>query len=168
MNTNMTPEDDLFSPSLQEETFAAHYKLKPPWRVQQQIWIAFFGGPVSATVVAFLNGHRLHLKQKELLTMIAVGVIGVVVTIVTAVLLTDIQFSSDLFQSSTQQLRYISRIVGVLTYLIFARMQKSADRIYHYRNNGKYDALLGPGLAIVLIAGTLQNVLISGIVNIFS
>lgn len=153
--------DDLFMPSLQQyEKLSLHY-LKKPWLVQPQIWIGFFGGPLAAATIAFLNGRRLHLKRNQLVLIGLVGLAGFLLTLITAVLLNDIEFSSELLQSESRRIRYIGRVYGIIAFLVLKQIQKSGFRVYQFHNDGIYGNLFNTGLAIVLFVGTIQNFLIN-------
>ena len=59
--------DELFAPTLSQ---TARTELPPgekPWRLNSQFYVAFFGGPLAAGTIGYLNGKRLGVPGRSLI-----------------------------------------------------------------------------------------------------
>lgn len=137
----MAPEEDLFAPSLQEEAPASLRSL--PWRVGSQFWPAFFGGSLAVGSLAYVNGRRLGLsreRQRWILIstlaafLLTLGVLSYVVTLPPNLRVWG---------------RRATQALGVVLYLVLARIQQPADR-RHQLFGGQYARMWGPGFLAVL------------------
>jgi hypothetical protein len=159
--------DDLLTPSLQEHVRSASATQKQPWRLRSQLWIAFFGGVLPYTLIAYLNGQRLSLPISRLRLVVIIGVVGFVATVAATYLITIAQvLPAETRTTSTARLA--SRAVALLAFLIVYQLQKSADRIYHFIGGGEYASLWKPGLIATIGLGFLQNIVVAGVVSLLS
>jgi hypothetical protein len=113
-----------------------------PWRLMSQTYVAFFGGVIASTVIAFLNARRLGVdaaKRRLILLTGAAGLVGVIA--VFALLDAD----SDV----TSGFRVAVRVVAVLCCLVQLRIQRPMDRAFQLRGTD-YAPLWGPGIAITI------------------
>lgn len=158
--------EDLLRPSLQDVRDPAAGGR--PWRLSSQFYVAFFGGALAVTALAWLNAGRLGATTEVKRWILVTGTVGVVASIVVSYM-----FFGDDYRGAA---RIAYRVVGVVTSIVLYRLQRSADRVYSFRtprsDDEQYDAMLGPGLVAVLAGGVLQLVivfagmsLIDGIVN---
>lgn len=146
--TNRT--DDLLRPSLQD------VRSPPaggrPWRLSSQFYVAFFGGALAVTALAWLNAARLGATRETNRWILVTGTVGVLVSIVVSYIF----FGND--YGSAARLAY--RVVGVVTSLVLYRLQRSADRVYQFRtpesDDEQYDRMLAPGLVAILAGGVVQ------------
>ena len=132
----MTPDQDLFTPSLQGHAPGAAKAL--PWRVTSQFWPAFFGGSLAVGAIAWLNGKRLGLAP-ERQRWIAVSTF--LAFVLSAFLL--VSFVTGARESRIWMRRGL-QVVGVALYLVLARIQQPGDR-RHQMFEGKYASLWVPG-----------------------
>jgi hypothetical protein len=122
-----------------------------PWRLMSQTYVAFFGGVIASTVIAFLNARRLGVdaaKRRLILLTGAIGLVGVIS--VFALLNSDGDFTSGL--------RVAVRAVAVVCCLIQLRIQRPMDRAFQLRGVD-YGTLWVPGIAVT-IGGAIVEALI--------
>lgn len=123
-----------------------------PWRLTSQFYVAFFGGALAVTALAWLNAGRLGATREVKRWILVAGTVGVVASVVVSYI-----FSGDDYGSAA---RIGYRVVGVVTSIVLYRLQRSADRVYQFRTPGsdedQYDRMLAPGLVAVLVGGVLQ------------
>lgn len=127
-----------------------------PWRLVSQTYVAFFGGVIASTVIAFLNARRLDVAADRRRLILGVGAAGLVVAAVVISLLT-----AD--GSSSSGLRIAVRVVAVLACIVQLRIQRPMDRAFQLRG-GEYGSLWGPGIAVVIGCGLLEAALLTAVV----
>lgn len=127
-----------------------------PWRLMSQAYVAFFGGVIAATVIAWLNARRLGVPVSGRRLILLSGLGGLVLAAVALVLLTDEVTAS----SGT---RMAIRVVAVVTCLVQLRIQQPMDRAFQLRGS-EYKSLWGPGLAAVIGCGLLEVALLALVV----
>jgi hypothetical protein len=123
-----------------------------PWRLMSQAYVAFFGGVLAVTLIAFLNARRLGVDAARQRQILAVGVVALVVSAAVVVFLTDDEASSGL--------RIATRVVAVLCCLVQLRIQRPMDRAFQLRGTD-YKSLWGPGIAAVIGLGIVELVLLA-------
>jgi hypothetical protein len=124
-----------------------------PWRLMSQTYVAFFGGVIATTVIAFLNARRLGVGLDKRRLIVAVGAAGMVLSaVVIRLLATD----------DSSGLRVAIRIVAVACCLLQLRLQRPMDRAFQLRGSD-YGSLWGPGLAAVFGCGLLEVVLLAAV-----
>jgi hypothetical protein len=122
-----------------------------PWRLMSQTYIAFFGGVIATTVIAFLNARRLGVRPDKRRLILAVGAAGLVL----AAVMIRLPATDD-----SSGLRVGIRVVAVACCLLQLRLQRPMDRAFQLRG-GDYGSLWGPGLAAVFGCGLLEVVLLA-------
>jgi len=128
-----------------------------PWRLMSQTYVAFFGGVIATTVIAFLNARRLGVEAVRQRLVLLVGAAGLVAVIaVFAALNTDGDLSSGL--------RVAIRVVAVVCCLIQLRIQRPMDRAFQLRG-ADYGSLWVPGVAVT-IGGAIAETLILLLVTV--
>lgn len=147
--------DNLYEPTLADldERPAGS---DPPWRLDSQGYVAFFGGPLAAAVVGVLNGRRLGLDRDRLLAIGAIGVVGLAVAIAAYALIG--------FEGRTPRL--LLAVAGILTYLGTRKLQQPADRLFQMHpdtDEDSYDSLWGTGFLIVVVCGLGSVALVGAI-----
>jgi hypothetical protein len=157
----VTDEDDLFTPTIGAARRPGAFRR--PWRLGSQFWVAFFGGPIAAAVIAYLNAQRLGIADRRRLLMLATGAAGFFVGIGAAVAVTSLEYGGTAARLGNQ-------IAGVLAYVVLYRLQRPADRVYVFYGSSKeddeaYDSLWGPGLAAVFGLGFPSALLIAGLTD---
>jgi Na+/melibiose symporter-like transporter len=158
----MQPNDsELFRPTLQGQSQSLPAAGQRPWRLWSPFWIAFFGGVLPYTVVAYLNSRRLGMPEQRQRLILALGAVGLLVTIVVTYALT-----AWLGSDRANVVRLGSRIVAVLAFLAGFSLQKSADRRYSFATGGAYASLWVFGLAVTLVLGFVQNIAVYFIVRL--
>jgi hypothetical protein len=116
-----------------------------------QTYVAFFGGVIAVTTVAFLNARRLGVEPVKRRLILLAGVIGLIAVIAVFVL-----FYGD--QGITSGLRVGTRVLAVLCCLVQLRLQRPMDRAFQLRGTD-YGSLWWPGIAAV-IGGAVAEALI--------
>jgi uncharacterized membrane protein len=122
-----------------------------PWRLMSQAYVAFFGGVISTTAIAFLNARRLGVAPDKRRLILLIGVVGLVLAAVVIAL-------SD--TDSMSGIRIAVRIVAVVTCLAQLRIQRPMDRAFQLRGQD-YRSLWGPGIAAVIAGGLLEALLLA-------
>ena len=155
--TDRERDDELFSPSLTQTERRELAAGEKPWRLGSQFYVAFFGGPLAAGAIGYLNGRRLGLSRERLWALPALGIAGFLACLAA----TAAFIEADAGRSP----RLVVAATGVATYLAVRQLQKDADRRYGInRNEGDaYDSLWAPGLVAVLVCGITSLVVLAGI-----
>ena len=122
-----------------------------PWRLMSQTYVAFFGGVIASTVIAFLNARRLGVDATKRRLILITGAVGLVaVSIMFALLHGD--------GGLTSGLRAAIRVVAVVCCLIQLRIQRPMDRAFQLRGSD-YGSLWVPGIAAT-VGGAVVEALI--------
>jgi hypothetical protein len=128
-----------------------------PWRLMSQTYVAFFGGVLASTAVAFLNAGRLGVDTTKRRLILLTGLVGLLAVIGVFVLLYD-DFGV------TSGLRVGIRVVAVLCCLVQLRLQRPMDRAFQLRGTD-YGSLWGWGIAMT-IGGAIVEALILFLVTV--
>ena len=128
-----------------------------PWRLMSQTYVAFLGGVLASTAVAYLNAGRLGVDAAKRRLILLTGLAGLLAVIGVFVLLYD-----DLGIGSG--LRVGIRVVAVLCCLVQLRLQRPMDRAFQLRGQD-YGSLWGWGTALT-IGGALVEALILFLVTV--
>jgi hypothetical protein len=128
-----------------------------PWRLMSQTYVAFFGGVLASTAVAYRNAGRLGVDAAKRRLILLTGLVGLLAVIGVFVLLYD-----DL--GVTSGLRVGIRVVAVLCCLVQLRLQRPMDRAFQLRGQD-YGSLWGWGIAVT-IGGALVEALILLLVTV--
>lgn len=147
----MADLDDLLTPTLTGQR-APQREGGLPWRLGSQVYVAFFGGVMAVTAIAYYNARRLGLKGKALALILVTGAVGLVAALVAV----------GLIGGEGSAARLPARVVALAAYGVLYLIQRRADRIYHYhsRLDDPYESLFRPGLIAVFSVGILEAVLI--------
>jgi hypothetical protein len=147
----------LLTPSLGNATKVPADAGTRPWHLQSMFYVAFFGGPMAITWIAYQNAKRLDtdpaLQQR---IAIAGAVVCVVIGVLVGALLADLSRLSllkDLFPDAkpTQMVRILVRVCAVVLYLLFLRWLTPAYRRYIAFGGGEFDSLWKPGFAAAMV-----------------
>lgn len=147
-------KDDLLQPTVQ----ALPTTGGKPWRVMSQGYVAFFGGVIASTVIAFLNAGRLGAAPRQRWFVAGVGLAGLAVTIPLVVVLYDPDTSSTT--------KLVSRVVAVLACLAQAWLLRPLDRAFQIRD-GEYGSLWKAGFAAVIGCGLAEVLLLAAAIWAF-
>ncbi len=128
-----------------------------PWRLMSQTYVAFFGGVLASTTVAFLNARRLGVDVAKRRLILLTGLVGLLAVIGVFVLLYD-----DV--GVTSGLRVSIRVVAVLCCMLQLRLQRPMDRAFQLRG-ADYGSLWGWGIAVT-IGGAVAEALILFLVTV--
>ena len=151
---SLRQEDDLLSPSLQA---VPDRSSNPPWPLGRQIWVAFFGGTLAVTGLAYFNSRRLNASRRVRLTILAIGAAALLITLALELfLLASLQPESN--PVVARFARYANRAVALIAYLFLERAQRSADRIHRF-SGGEYSSGWTDLVGIIIGLGGLQFVL---------
>jgi hypothetical protein len=121
-----------------------------PWRLQSQVYVAFFGGPLAIGAIALANAFMLGMSRRAQLAIAATALLAEA-AIVVLVALTDTGAIS------------FGVVAGLAVYGVAYLLQRSPDRVYHFhtREQEEYDGLLGAGFIAVVVA-KLAEILVLG------
>ena len=119
-----------------------------PWRLMSQTYVAFFGGVIASTVIAFLNARRLGVDAAKRRLILLAGVVGLAAVVVVFMLLPG---DGD----ATSGLRVGTRVVAVLCCLAQLRLQRPMDRAFQLRGTD-YGSLWIPGIAATIGGGVVE------------
>jgi hypothetical protein len=72
--------DKLLRPTLQDQRRTG----ARPWRVESQVYVGFFGGPLAIGAIAFLNSHRLGVPGNGRARISAITAIVLLLGLVTS------------------------------------------------------------------------------------
>jgi len=148
--------DELFAPSLSQTSRTELPPGEKPWRLNSQFYVAFFGGPLAAGAVGYLNGRRLGVPSRGLVAIGAAGVAGFVLAIV---LVATVDW--ELVRP-----RIMIAATGVLAFFVARQFQKDADRRYGFGRDVElaYDSLVRTGIVIALAAGIFSALVLAVVV----
>jgi hypothetical protein len=123
-----------------------------PWRLMSQAYVAFFGGVISVTVIAWLNARRLGVPARGRWLILGSGLAGfVLVALVLELLTSEVTVTSGT--------RVVIRVIAVVICLIQLRIQQPMDRAFQLRG-AQYKSLWLPGAAAIIVGGVLEIVLL--------
>ena len=122
-----------------------------PWRLMSQTYVAFFGGVIASTTIAYLNARRLGVDAAKRRLILLIGAAGLAIVIA---LFSFLNGGDDL----TSGLRVGVRVVAVVCCLAQLRLQRPMDRAFQLRGTD-YRSLWGPGIAAT-IGGAIAEALI--------
>ncbi|MGZ0146104.1 hypothetical protein ACXJJ3_03440 [Kribbella sp. WER1] len=128
-----------------------------PWRLMSQTYVAFFGGVLASTVVAYLNAGRLGVDVAKRRLILLSGVVGLLVVVAVFLLL-----YAD--SGVTSGLRVGIRVVAVVCCMAQIRLQRPMDRAFQLRG-AEYGSLWGVGIAAT-IGGAVAEALILLLVTV--
>ncbi|GAA1600046.1 hypothetical protein GCM10009742_54970 [Kribbella karoonensis] len=152
-DTRSPMPDDLLRP-----TVGAGVNMSArPWRLMSQTYVAFFGGVIASTVVAYLNAGRLGVDAAKRRLILLSGLAGLVVVVgVFLLLYSDAGVLSGL--------RVGIRVVAVLCCMAQIRWQRPMDRAFQLRG-AEYGSLWGLGIAAT-VGGAIIEALILLLVTV--
>jgi hypothetical protein len=151
--------DDLLRPTISAEPLEPR---KKPWRVQSQLWVAFFGGILAVTVIAIINARRLGIERQKRWLMATAGLIalGILFALWMRQPLAD-DFMA--YARATRNFRFLGRFIAVALFLLLAWFQKRADAHHLVFATGDYASLWAAGVGASIGLGTLQSVAMAGL-----
>ncbi len=148
--------DELLQPTLGDHAAST----RRPWRTGSIFYVAFFGGILPAAVLAWLNAERLPVSRERRLAVAALGLLGLVATVLVPLL-------ADLGRDDG--IRIASRIVGVVGFVGIWWLLKPADRVYATfgpsDEDEAYESLWGPGLLATVVLGLVQAGIVYAILS---
>lgn len=114
-----------------------------PWRLTTQAFVAFFGGVIAGTIIAWLNSGRLGVERSKRWLIAGTGVAGLAAVIAIYALV-----NAD--GERTSSLRILVRVIAVLCILAQMRWQRPMDRAFQLRGTDYHSMwVLGPILVVV-------------------
>ena len=112
-----------------------------PWRLMSQTYVAFFGGVIAVTTIAFLNARRLGVDAAKRRLILLTGAVGLIASLF---VLFTIDFRTDDPYEAVQNAA-TTAIASVTSY-VQQRIQRAMDRAVQLRGID-YRPLWGPGIA---------------------
>jgi hypothetical protein len=128
-----------------------------PWRLMSQTYVAFFGGVLASTTIAYLNAGRLGVDAAKRRLILLTGLGGLLVVIGVHLLMYD-------DSGITSGLHVGVRVVAVLCCMAQLRLQRPMDRAFQLRG-ADYKSLWGMGIAVTL-GGAIAEGLILFLVSV--
>ena len=153
------PGDDLLQPTIAPGAGAAPDPL--PWRLGSQLWVGFFGGVLPMLFIAQENARRLGCSAAERMRVIGVGLLALAAVGVGVGLLYALWDGDE--RMGKRLIRLVSKVGGVLLWLLYRRWQGTPDRIHAYRHQGRYASLWVYGLGAVFGIGFVQGFYLYGV-----
>jgi hypothetical protein len=150
--------EDLLTPTLQGHLPRVGLR---PWRLGSQVYVAFFGGVLGVTPIAFLNAGMLQAPARVRAGIVAIGVAGFAAVVAAAAFLLD-------GDSVPDGARTALTLVGVLAWGGMFLLQRPYDRIYatfsrEQHEDDKYESLFGPGLVAVIAGFLTQGAIVAAV-----
>lgn len=144
--------DDLLRP-----TVGAGVDLSArPWRLMSQTYVAFFGGVLASTAIAYLNAKRLGVDAAKRRLILLTGLAGLLVVIGVFVL----AYGDD--SGLTSGLRVGIRVVAVVCCMLQVRLQRPMDRAFQLRG-ADYGSLWGMGIAVTIGGAVAEALILFGV-----
>jgi hypothetical protein len=147
----MTEREDDLDELLQATVMPVARSGNKPWRVQSQFWVAFFGGILAVTGIAYLNSRHLGASPSTRRLILACGVLALAIYVALA---------GWVFLNEPRNMRIGGRILAVVLFLGLARLQREGDARHQLFASGEYAPLWGAGIT----ASVLGNLALAGIV----
>lgn len=147
----MTGTSDDLDELLQPTVARTRTPRKRPWHLQSQFWVAFFGGVPAITIITYINAGRLGMPERKREWIAAIGVLATIAFAAAAAIVGS--------PAERSALRIGGRVLAVVIYLLFAAMQRPADRHYLTLGSGEYAPLWNAGL-VAILAGVVMNMAI--------
>lgn len=132
--------DDLFRPTVTDRSVPE----QRPWRPASIVYPASFGGPLAATVLGLLNGHRLVISRTAALVIAGTGGAAIAGRLILTVAL-----------DPNRGGRLLGSVAGLLVWIVLLTVQKRPFRTFELRG-GEPASLVRPGLAAAIGCGLLE------------
>lgn len=152
-------QDELLRRSIGSESARAPLPAgERPWRLSSQGYVAFFGGPLGAAVIAYLNAGRLRMDSRSKLLIVLAGVVGMAILIGLVIAVGDRSGPT-----------VIARVLGLLAWAPMYFLQRTPDRVHSFYSGRSheedYDSLVGPGVAVAVLFGVSQAFALAALVE---
>ena len=144
------PDADLFRPTV--EGGGEPYD-RLPWRPDSNFYVAFFGGILPATAIAFFNARRLAAPDAARRILLA-GAVAFGLFLAGAYTI-DQQVADA--ETARRFTRLGIRIAGVLLHFVFLALLKRAWRRFQVVRGDDYAPMWGPGLGAVIGGSLVQT-----------
>ncbi len=122
-----------------------------PWRLMSQTYVAFFGGVIAATIIAFLNARRLGVDATKRRLILLTGVVGLMIAIVLSIVV-DVGAEGDPYALLPN---VAVTATALVTSYIQQRIQRPMDRAIQLRGVD-YRPLWIPGAPVSICCLALQ------------
>jgi hypothetical protein len=121
------------------------------------VYVAFFGGPLAVTAIAFANAARLQVPLSKRIAILGIGLVAFGAVLAVAFGLND---------ASRQGLRVALNLVAVGGWGVMYLIQRPYERIFvAFGRDEDHQSLVVPGLLAVLVGGALQIAAIAAVVG---
>lgn len=144
--------DELYRARLAGYTAPA----RGPWRLDSQFWVAFFGGPVAAGALAWVNAGRLRLSPARRIAVLSIAAGALVLEAVGAAVLAVADVASATWDGNGRVLGLTVQGGGAVAHPFLQRAQRTGDRVFRLvRGESGYASLWRPGLLAVVVGGPI-------------
>ncbi len=151
--------EDLLTPSLQDEVSVTDWA-PPPFRLENLLYTAFFGGPLAVGVLAAIQAGRLRQGNARVWGLLALALVGAAGVGLSATLLSHVESLADL--GTNMLFRRANNAWGLLLWLALKRMLSGPDLRYAVRYPSTADeprsSLWVPGLLAIIVLGSIQQI----------
>jgi hypothetical protein len=147
-------ESDLLTPSL--SGWRPTVVNRPPFRLNSQFWLAFFGGPVAVTAIAVLNARRLKLPETVQRRMVVGGILVLLLEFAVAWAVI-VGFGLDPDRGARARLlpRWSFSLINLLWAAMLVRWQTPGARWHESFGGGEYASMWGPGFIAALVSAVV-------------
>lgn len=151
--------DELLKPTVDPADVGAEER---PWDPKPQVYVAFFGGVLAVTGIAYLNAQRLRLPERTRQLILLGGFGGLIAVIVATMALVP---DDATWVEGSRTGRLASRGIAVLLSLGLQQLQVPAARVWQLRGD-EFESLWKPGLVACAVGGILQALILFAVLRL--
>jgi putative flippase GtrA len=118
-----------------------------PWRLMSQTYVAFFGGALAATVIAYVNSGRLGLDAAARRLILVTGAAGLVASTLVYLALEDLLRDDDPYAAVAN---VAATAIALVTSFVQQRIQRLMDRAFQWKA-GITATIIGAATEILII-----------------
>jgi len=152
-----TPDGDLLAPTLGDHR-PRSADAPAPWELGSQVYVAFIGGALAVTAIAYLNSQRLGAPRRARVMIVVIGLLSFAAILIVAALIGQ---EEDLPAGA----RVALQLVAVAGWGLMFLIQRPYERIFEAFADTEHPSLLGPGLVAVLTLGAIQLMAVLAVIG---
>lgn len=151
------PPGDLLTPTLAEHRPRSS-DAPAPWNLGSQVYVAFLGGALAVTAIAYLNSARLEAPTRTRMVILLIGLLSFASILVVAALLGQGEDTPSGFRVALQ-------LVAVAGWGLMFLIQRPYERIFETFDDTEHASLVWPGLAAIVTLGALQLLAVVAVIG---